>query len=256
MGIFERNVSLIKSEKLAYNQEEFQNYIVEKTKKFVETLGSSLCKNVTISKIAGLSFVCLPSHKVTKIVDLGGGAGLDFFIARELFGINFNWEVVETEAMCNIVAQEILDNRLRFNSLGTFLQGETKQYNFALYANSSLQYLPEQIKVLNLLLLKKPSKVAILRTPFVVEGEEVTEFQDSVLFKNGPQIDETISMNTKIRNEVTITKIKEVRNVFKENGYEIICESSQEGSFTKKEKVFKFGQSKVRTFDLLVRQID
>jgi hypothetical protein len=116
--------------------------------------------------------------------------------------------------------------------------------------------LPEQIKVLNLLLLKKPSKVAILRTPFVVEGEEVTEFQDSVLFKNGPQIDETISMNTKIRNEVTITKIKEVRNVFKENGYEIICESSQEGSFTKKEKVFKFGQSKVRTFDLLVRQID
>ena len=256
MGFFERNASLINPEKLAYNQEEFQSYVLEKTKKFVETLGSSLYKNVTISKIAGLSFVCLPSQKITKVVDLGGGAGLDFFIARELFGVNFNWEVVETEAMCNIVAQEILDSRLRFNSLGTFLQGETKQCNFALYANSSLQYLPEQIKVLNLLLLKKPSKVAILRTPFVVEGEEIREYKDSVLFKNGPQIDETKSVNTKIRNEVTIIKIKEVRNVFKENGYEIMCENSQEGSFTKNKKVFRFGQSKVRTFDLLVRQID
>jgi putative methyltransferase (TIGR04325 family) len=256
LKFFERNASLLKSEKLAYNQEEFQSYIVEKTKKFVETLGSSLYKNVTISKIAGLSFVCLPSREATKIIDLGGGAGLDFFIARELFGINFNWEVVETEVMCNIVAQEILDNRLRFNTLGAFLQGETNKSNFALYANSSLQYLPDQIKVLNLLLLKKPSKVAILRTPFVVEGEEVTEFQDSALFKNGPQIDETISINTKIRNEVTIIKIKEVKNVFKENGYEIICENSQEGSFTKKEMVFKFRQSKVRTFDLLFRQID
>ena len=73
MGFFERNASLINPEKLAYNQEEFQSYVLEKTKKFVETLGSSLYKNVTISKIAGLSFVCLPSQKITKVVDLGGG---------------------------------------------------------------------------------------------------------------------------------------------------------------------------------------
>ena len=240
---------------MTYSDEEFQSYILAKTKNFLSSFRSSLYENVTISKMAGLAFVCGPYRKVINVVDLGGGAGIDFFIAKELFGSNLKWDCIETDVMCKIASREKLDPLLKFISMRKFLIQKTTN-EFSLYSNSSLQYIPHAIDSVNKLLLKKPIRVAILRTPFVLSGDEVNLVQSSKLSKNGPQLKNFPLMHSSVQNSVTILKLQELREVLNKNGYEIICENVQDGNFAYKQRVPRSWKSSIKTIDILARRLD
>ena len=248
--------SMGQGEGKAYDNPDFQSYVVEKTKTFINLIDSSFYRNTTVSKLAGLAFVCSPCDEFTNIVDIGGGAGIDFFIATKLFGDDLNWEVLETEVMCKTASQANFDRRLKFQTLGNFLQRQNVEDNFSLYSNSSLQYIPDPIETLGLLLLRRPSKVAILRTPFVLQGEEVDAFQKSILSKNGPQVESLIAPKTVVSNRVKIAKIERLRKVLVGSGYEIVCENVQSGGFTREARLRNLRKSIIKTMDVMAIRME
>jgi putative methyltransferase (TIGR04325 family) len=195
-------------------------------------------------------------NRTENIVDLGGGAGIDFFIYRKLFG-DVNWTCLETEALCQVLAnKEPIEENLNFSTVSNFLAQYSEGFDFALYSNSALQYIPEPLSALKSLLLFRPSRVAIVRTPFVTEGEEIRTTQRSVLDKNGPQVGSSKLSHEEILTPLTILNIEIVRELFEQNGYWQICENVQSGSFTKKQSLIKSSKSRVRTFDFLALRID
>jgi hypothetical protein len=100
----------------------------------------------------------------------------------------------------------------------------------------------------------RPTRVAIVRTPFVIEGVQVQTTQKSILDKNGPQVGGSDVLR-EIFNPITIVKIDTIRKLFQQNGYRVICENVQAGSFTKR-NLINLKKSRVRTVDFLVSRID
>jgi hypothetical protein len=220
----------------AYYEEEFQSFIFNKTQRFKNSLGEYLHKNLTISKVAAMAFISLPLNESTRIIDLGGGAGIDFFISRELLNVNSQWVSLET-----------LINFLKDTEIGD---------NFSLYSNSALQYFDNPINVLESLLVKRPQKVAIIRTPFVIEGREVSFIQRSKLGKNGPQVGGPGNDEKVISNIVKMEKLDSVKKLLQKYNYQIVCENSQVGSFTNQRRFLPFRKSVIRTVDLLARRMN
>jgi len=245
----------VKASKLSinsYDEEEFQSFIFDKTQQFKNQVQDHLYKNLTISKIAGLSFVSLPLNKSKQIIDLGGGAGIDYFISRELFDICQQWKCLETEAMCRVmIDKKLKEDNLQFDTLANFLQYTKLELNFSLYTNSALQYFENPINVLDSLLLKGPKKVAIIRTPFVLEGSKLSTQQKSKFSKNGPQVGELSDNKKDISNFVTIERLENIKKVFQQHNYEIVCENTAVGSFTHQSKFLRPRKSLIRTVDLL-----
>jgi len=241
----------------AYNEEEFQSYILDKTQQFRSQEKKHLHKNLTTSKMAGLAFVSLPLNRTTHIIDLGGGAGLDFFVSREIFGFDKKWTCLETDVMCDVIKKKNFKERnLRFQTLSEFLGRRVEKDAFALYANSSLQYMLDPIAVLQSLLIKKPEKVAIIRTPFVVSGAGLKILQTSIMSKNGPQLNTINGDKNEISMSVRIEPLPKIKEVFEQNHYQIMCENIQDGSFTRKKRFSPFEGSTIKTVDILARRID
>ena len=245
----------VQEKKMTYYDEDFQSYIVAKTQNFVKNLRINLRENLTISKMAGLSFVCSSDGQHTSIADLGGGAGIDFFIAREIFDYNLDWDCIETDTMCDVASRENLHSNLKFMSIESFLKKKNTG-GFSLYCNSSLQYIPHAIETLNQILLKRPLKVAIVRTPFVLKGENVKQIQISKLSKNGPQMGSSTSSQHNVQNSVNIAKLDELRAILDKNGYEILCENAQDGSFTQRNRFLVSGKSLIKTVDILAIRVE
>ena len=241
----------------AYKEEEFQSYILDKTQQFRNQVKKYLHKNLTTSKVAGLAFVSLPVNKATHIIDLGGGAGLDFFVSREIFGFDNKWTCLETEVMCDVVKRSnFIERNLGFETLSDYLDATGEKDTFALYANSSLQYMFDPIAVLESLLLKKPEKVAIVRTPFVVKGAEIKIRQTSIMGKNGPQLNTINSNENEISVSARIERLSNIKKVFEQNNYQIMCENIQDGNFTPKKRFSPFEGTIIKTVDILARRTD
>jgi putative methyltransferase (TIGR04325 family) len=239
----------------AYDQEEFQSFIFNKTQQFKNQVQEYLHKNLTISKIAGLAFVTLPLNESQQIIDLGGGAGIDFFISQELFGNNKQWICLETEAMCKIIVdRQLKEKNLQFDTLTHFL--ENTKNDFSLYSNSALQYFKDPISVLDSLLKKGPQKVAIIRTPFVLEGAESSTLQKSKFSKNGPQVNELNNNKQNISNFVKFESLENIKKLFQKHKYQIICENMSVGSFTHQSRILNHRKPLVRTVDLLARRLN
>lgn len=202
-----------------------------------------------------MASISLPLNESTRIIDLGGGAGIDFFISRELFDVNSQWVSLETEAMCKIMKEKDLSEKnLEFDTLIKFLKDTEIGDNFSLYSNSALQYFDNPINVLESLLVKRPQRVAIIRTPFVIEGREISGIQRSKLGKNGPQVGEPGNDEKVISNIVKIERLDSVKKLLQKYDYQIVCENSQVGSFTKQCRFLWFRKSAIRTVDLLARR--
>ena len=236
----------------AYDKEEFQSFIFNKTHLLKNQPQKYLYNNLTISKIASLAFVALPLNQSQQIIDLGGGAGIDYFISRELFDISQQWKCLETEAMCRVmIGKKLREENLQFDTLANFLQYTEQGLNFSLYSNSALQYFDNPIKVLDSLLAKGPKKVAIIRTPFVLEGAEFSTLQKSKFSKNGPQVGELSDDKEDISNFVKIEKLEYIKKVFRQHNYQIICENTSAGSFTHQSKFRGPRKALIGTVDLL-----
>lgn len=235
-----------------YAQESFQSYIWQKTEVLAKGGKKFILPNVNVSKIAGLSFVCSPFRRDLHVIDLGGGGGIDYFLACELFRHEGLWTCIETEAMCSVASRKKTHPKaLTFITKSTFMKEMPAGFEFNLYSNSALQYIPESVNVLDSILIKRPRRVAIMRTPFVIKGPEVGMLQKSRMKKNGPQVNELKSELKDIVISVRIEKLESIKELFEKHGYQLVCENIQDGSFTRKSKFARFSRSNIKTIDLL-----
>ena len=251
------NPMSMKSTSRAYDEEEFQTFIFNKTQQFKNDVRNHLSKNLTVSKITGLAFVSIPVSEPTQIIDLGGGAGLDFYISRELFNSPQKWICLETEAMCEVLNKKrFKEKNLSFETPSKFLNSVQIGLDFCLYSNSALQYMRDPIGTLDSFLIKRPRRVAIIRTPLVISGVDVRLLQKSNLEKNGPQVGEFYGEQKEIVISVRIERLESIKKLFNRHGYQIVCENIQEGSFTHKSKFPRFRENAIKTVDLLAWRID
>ena len=120
-----------------------------------------------------------------RVLDFGGGAGHHQLLAKKSFkNVNFDWTVVETEAMSRTVQEVIKDKGLKFiSSLSTL----TKEDKFDLiFSNSAIQYTQEPLKTLRELLNLEFGHFFITRVPLNLGNSQISYFQESLLSQNGP----------------------------------------------------------------------
>jgi putative methyltransferase (TIGR04325 family) len=119
------------------------------------------------------------------VLDFGGGAGHHQLLAKKSFkNVNFDWTVVETEAMSRTAQEVIKDEGLKFiSSLSTL----TKEDKFDLiFSNSAIQYTQEPLKTLRKLLNLEFGHFFITRVPLNLENNQISYLQESLLSQNGP----------------------------------------------------------------------
>jgi putative methyltransferase (TIGR04325 family) len=234
-----------------YEDEQFQEYILRKTIYFSSDVRKHIHKNLSIPKIAGLGFLCSSSSNL-KIVDFGGAAGIDFFVARELFGFNYEWQCIETEALCTAARKTKEQTRgLNFLTFEEYLGKEVDSGPFSLYANSSLQYTESPIGTLETLLGKMPERVAIIRTPVILNGDTRLLQQESSMERNGPQGVQVPKSSSPVSNTVRIVHAEEIRSTFMKSGFEITCESLQESRAFGSDRHRLSRNSPIRLLDIL-----
>jgi len=123
---------------------------------------------------------------VKKVLDFGGGGGAAFFVSQNLLGTNidFQWAIVETEAMCR-AAEKIDNQRLQFFPKISSAIAELGGADLV-FTSSALQYHPEPLDCLAELVSCSARYLYITRTPFTSGTNSVVTVQESRLSENGP----------------------------------------------------------------------
>jgi len=216
----------------AYDNLEFQSFIADKTKAFASSPIENYQKNIDSSKLGVLGFLNTP--EIVEVIEIGGGAGIDFFIANRYVGFSKKWTIYETEAMCKVVSKHGATNpMLNFRSDISSLNSKSFFGSMAVYCNSSLQYFTDPLDMLRQLLEMKPRKIGILRTPFCDESPNFSYLQESAINDNGPQVHSNSKHSGVVQVQVNLVSVGEVRTLFAELGYTIVYEESRESNFVK-----------------------
>jgi putative methyltransferase (TIGR04325 family) len=120
-----------------------------------------------------------------SVLDFGGGAGHHQFLAKKFFkDVNFDWTVVETEAMTRAAQQGIKDEGLKFISS---LSSISKANQFDLiYSNSAIQYTMDPLNTLRGLLNLDFGHFFFTRVPLTTGSSQIVYLQESLLSQNGP----------------------------------------------------------------------
>jgi putative methyltransferase (TIGR04325 family) len=238
-----------------YDQERLCSFVLEKTIYAAKNIDVCMPLNLTPEKFAGLTYVCGNLDENVKIVDLGGGAGLDYFISLRLFNLTCKWLCVETEAMCN-VSHELKSQftNLDFITVPDLLTMQSLG-RFNLYSNSALQYLEDPLSSLIDILRYRPDRLAILRTPFLESGREYIGVQESSIGKNGPSIPEQHVTASKVFNRVRVVKLASLIDYLTGFGYQIDVLRRSEGAFIHKRFAIKNSQREIKTFDVFATRI-
>lgn len=159
------------------------------------------------------------NKKNISVLDFGGGAGHHQFLARNLFrSVYFDWTVVETETMSRVAQEVIKDEGLRFISN---LKTLTKSSNFDLiFSNSAIQYTQDPLNTLRELLNLEFEHFFITRIPLILDGNQTTYLQKSLLSQNGPG-----PAPSNIRDKWVRYKI----NIMSKNSFEQILDGALNG---------------------------
>ena len=129
--------------------------------------------------------MAIESKSNFTVLDFGGGGGHHQLLAKNSFkNVNFDWTVVETEAISRTVQELIKDEGLKFiSSLSTL----TKENNFDLiFSNSAIQYTQDPLKTLSELLNLEFGHFFITRVPLNLGNSQISYLQESLLSQNGP----------------------------------------------------------------------
>jgi putative methyltransferase (TIGR04325 family) len=214
----------------AYENLNFQKFVAEKTKIFLSSPTSNFASNVDAAKLGVLGF--LNTEGIEEIIEIGGGAGIDFFTASHFVDCQKAWTIYETSEMCEAVrSYGISHPRLKFRSDISVLSSEVGFYRKGVYLNSSIQYLSDPVGQLKFLLELGPRKIGILRTPLCQVNQEFEYLQESRLVDNGPQVTLRPQVDAVVRVKVRIIPAFAIRELFREYGYRIVLEESVASNF-------------------------
>ncbi len=168
-----------------YQQVEIVKVVVEKNRKFRETLDSSSTLDLgSLRTLIGLGFV--RSGNYLSVLDFGGGAGYHYSIASKVFGNDciLKWAVVETNAMAS-AATHLSNSELKFfcdfkNALNYLGKVDL------VFTSGALQYCSNPMVVLEDLVSVGAKYIYITRTVFNDGWGDIYSIQESFLSNNGP----------------------------------------------------------------------
>ena len=176
--------------------------------------------------------IFLNTKDIEEIIEIGGGAGIDFFTACHYVDCQKAWTIYETKELCEaILSHGISHPRLKFRSGISVLSSEVGFDKKVLYLNSSIQYLPNPVEQLRFLLELGPKKIGMIRTPLCQIGREFEYRQESRLADNGPQVSLRPQVDAVVKVNVRILPVFVIRELFQEHGYRIVLEESAASNF-------------------------
>lgn len=235
----------------SYENVNFQIFVAEKTKLFISSPVKYFKSNVDASKLGVLGF--LNTKDIEEIIEIGGGAGIDFFTACHYVDCQKKWTIYETNEMCDaVLSTGISHQRLKFRSDISALSPEVGFGRKGLYLNSSMQYLPSPIDDLRLLLELGFKKIGMIRTPLAQTGKGFEYCQESRLVDNGPQVNLRPQLNAVVKVNVRIVPVFLLRALFREYGYRIVLEESAASNFGISSR---FSRSDVKNYLFLAEKL-
>ena len=235
----------------AYNSEKLQEYILEKTLSYAGNADLFLDSSYYRDRIKYFDF--LKNSNNPSVVEIGGGAGIDFFALRAILKVEPSmWVNIENQKMVD-VCSATLD---RYPNLRVVTSDHYEQCinpNFdLLYANSALQYLDDQEKELERLLRYQPKGVVIARTPYIKESisASVRILQKSHFRDNGPDATFIKSQNYLVEYQARLISFDRICKLLEEHGYEIEKVSEKEYW---DEKPNELGKYEIGVFDIFAK---
>ena len=149
--------------------------------------------NILLSHVVGLDALrtmigvgVIGPQAVLRVLDFGGGSGSHYSIVRALLGEerDIRWNVVETEAMATAAAKLAGGGLKFFDDVYTAVAdlGDVD----LVFTSGALQYTPDPLVFLDMLIAVKARHLFITRTPFSDGDEAIIGVQKSMLSSNGP----------------------------------------------------------------------
>ncbi len=177
--------ALLACKKSAYDSEKLIKCIIRKNIDYKHAI--KLNGTFDLAALRTIFGISLASEgKKLNVLDFGGGGGYHYTIANTTLGKNkeLKWNVVETALMVK-EAQRISDHNLKFfdnikdakNDLGSV---------DVIFTSSTLQYLPDPLHQLRLLLEVGARYLFITRTPFNDATDNIITLQTSRVSNHGP----------------------------------------------------------------------
>jgi putative methyltransferase (TIGR04325 family) len=171
------------------NQFETNSYADFKVARELHTKYSRYIESIEAGKIREVSLrnalPILLLERDSKIVDVGGELGSNFYIANKLKQSNIEkYGVVETSHFVNL-AKSVENQTLRFfTSLSDALTWV--QTPDLIIFGSTLQYLGSASKTVEDSILATPKYIYVSKTPMVEDSEGYHAYQETLLSNNGP----------------------------------------------------------------------
>lgn len=181
-----------------------------------------------------------------RVLDIGGGAGLYFFLISELrkdVKSGLTWAVFETSSMLQAVGH-IEDKGLRFfdhlDLAAEFL--ESQGQIDLIYSNASIQYMPNPVDMLRKINMIGANRLLVHRTSLTTSNKFVS-VQKSELFQNGPGPIPDGAINKAIEYPITFLSLKTILRCL--SRYSLVRAVPHPDS------TVLLGRRSVTTFDLL-----
>ena len=237
----------------AYQTQELQKFILKKTLHYANNESLFFSPYFNRERFRDLNIT--KSIGCPIVVEIGGGAGIDYFGSRVLLKINPSlWINIETKTMVDLCNASIRDYpKLKFVTFEESVKFINRDFDF-LYANSSLQYLDNQSRMLEDILILSPKYVTILRTPYIKNSKNLSlKFMQKSRFEdNGPHLSFIKSPKKMVQYEANIISLDSVTRILEKFGYRI--EKMQEKEYWDKKsidgKLFE-----IKVFDIFAKRV-
>jgi putative methyltransferase (TIGR04325 family) len=255
MGLFkkpskevnEARAKLKKSEEPTYNSKKIAQVVVAKNKQLKDELNSTAHPKLNFILLRPLIVFALKKDRKLGVLDLGGGGGTHYLVARKCISseVELQWAVVETPAMVT-EAQCLSNSELSFFESLDSAAKHLDTIDIAI-ASGVFPYFEDPLRALSEFLDVGAEFILITRTALSNSTEALKEIQTSRLKDNGPGDLPAGFEDEEIRYPATIVSKIAFKNIL-ERDYEIICEIEEDKS------VHRIGQVTIDQYGFLCRK--
>ena len=174
-------IGLLKPDLLNYENHELNLYILNKTKKNCKLVN---IEDLKINEQRSLNFSLIVKNKnFFNILDLGGGAGYHYFLAKKFLGKKYKltWNIVENQTMVNLCKKKYNNKEMHFfNSIS-----EIKNKIDIVFSSCAINYFNNPEEILYDLMRMPCKYYYFTRTPLALK-KKIEFVQYSRLSENGP----------------------------------------------------------------------
>jgi len=139
----------------------------------------------SIRPIIGIAASC-PEDSL-RVLDFGGGGGSHYSVIRAIYGKakQFQWDVVETEAMARAATAKLAREGLKFFGDIDSAVADLGEVDLV-FTSGALQYTPSPLAFLAKLIAVNAKHIFVTRTTLNEDDETIICVQTSMLSANGP----------------------------------------------------------------------